>query len=82
MASLAEKNAVFDAVRSMAERLIEEEAPWMFKAQLREHLFSQKGTLVLLDGVSRGLAAAEKVRAKEAAEKAAAEKAADKEAPK
>lgn len=62
-ASVAERNAAFDAVHADLLAIIENWVPGMFKNTARQKLESPQGRNALLKLVDDALTAAEKVRA-------------------
>ncbi len=62
MPSNDEKNAAFDVLLAKIRKLITDKAPFMFRGQIIAALESQEGRRTLLEAVTEGLIAAEKVR--------------------
>ena len=64
MPSIDEMNAAFDAIEDDLHQLVASFVPAFFKQQAIDHIDSQQGREVVLDGVKKALVAAERVRAK------------------
>ena len=63
MVTQAEANAAFAAIEDDLHQLIKSFVPFFFQSQALAHLDSQEGRQAVFDGVTKALAAAEKVRA-------------------
>jgi len=63
-ASVAARNAAFDAVKADLLELIEARAPGFVKGQLKQHLESQEGVHEVLHIIDDAFEAAEKAEAK------------------